>query len=69
MQKINHPLELDMIDEHRKEDCINYSCCLDEASTLLWASFSCKGCTNYCKSSASTIQRYERNATPLAWEV
>ncbi|MBN2339841.1 MAG: hypothetical protein JXX29_12305 [Deltaproteobacteria bacterium] len=67
MQKLNHELHIQEINEHRKDDCVHYDTCLTEASALLWPSFSCKDCSNYSCSSRRMIS-YERACTPLAWE-
>jgi hypothetical protein len=69
MKKIEQTLELARVAEHRREDCANYTGCLHEASALLWPSFSCKNCDRYIASSLCSIESYERNASPLAWDI
>ena len=68
MKKIERPLDLRGVPAHRKEDCIHYEGCLDEASAMLWPSFSCKGCRLFLVRDKEPL-RYERAASPLAWEV
>jgi len=67
MKRIERPLELQAIDIHRRENCIHYKGCLEEASALLWPSFSCKGCKLFFMKKAEPVS-YERAASPLAWE-
>ena len=70
MRKVNQPLKLDNIRVHRREDCSHYEICLEEASALMWQSFSCKGCRFYAaKKGGSSVLSYERSASPLAWDV
>lgn len=68
MKKVFRPLDLQSVNIHRKEECLHYDSCLDEASLLLWPSFSCEGCPLYSPSNETPIC-YERAASPLAWEV
>ncbi len=68
MQKLDHELQYQETNEHRRESCIHYDSCLTEASALLWPSFSCKDCLNFCAHSEANIISYERACTPLAWE-
>ncbi|MDJ0762389.1 MAG: hypothetical protein QNJ97_05315 [Myxococcota bacterium] len=69
MKKIRRPLTLEAVTIHRKETCLHYESCLDQASALLWPSFSCEGCPNYVKAAGSEGMCYEKAASPLAWEV
>lgn len=39
-------------DYHRKEDCCNYSNCLEEVAKKRWTSFSCHGCEDYLEGKA-----------------
>jgi len=68
MKKINRPLNLESVMEHRRENCVHYEGCLDEASALLWQSFSCDGCQLFAERIAEPVY-YEKAASPLAWEV
>ena len=68
MKKICRPLSLDAVQDHRKERCLHYDGCLDEASALLWPSFSCEGCELYMEKVADSVC-YERASSPLAWEL
>ena len=68
MKKIDRTLELDAVRSHRREDCLHYSNCLDEASALLWPSFSCEECERYRQVEVEKLS-YEKAASPLAWEV
>ena len=68
MRKINETLKLDAVRAHRREDCIHYEICLEEASALMWQSFSCKGCEHFSPKACKSVS-YERAASPLAWEV
>ena len=68
MKKIFHPLKLDSVNAHRKEDCLHYDGCLEEASALLWPSFSCKGCPLYNPQDIKHIHQ-EGATSPLGWEV
>ena len=67
MKKVNRPLEIRAVREHRREDCIHYEGCLEEASALLWPSFSCEGCKLFAPKKESEKQ-HERAASPLAWD-
>ncbi len=67
MKKIERPLDLNSIESHRREDCVHYRQCLEEASALLWPSFSCKDCKLFFLKKAEPV-RYERAASPLAWD-
>ena len=69
MRNLNQELQIKEISEHRKEECIHYDTCLSEASALLWPSFSCKECMNYCADTEHRIISYERAAPPLAWDL
>jgi len=68
MKKISQPLDFHLVMDHRREDCVHYAGCLEEASAMLWQSFSCKNCKQYSVGSKST-HCYEKSASPLAWEV
>ena len=68
MRKVNEPLKLDSVLIHRREDCMHYDICLEEASALMWQSFSCKGCEHFSKKTFEPVS-YERAVSPLAWEV
>ena len=68
MRKVNEPLKMDAVRLHRREDCVHYEVCLEEASALMWQSFSCKGCEYFCRKQTRPVS-YERSASPLAWEV
>ncbi|MCP4677149.1 MAG: hypothetical protein GY854_16870 [Deltaproteobacteria bacterium] len=68
MKKICRPLNLEAVNTHRKESCLHYDGCLEEASALLWPSFSCEGCKLYMEKTAEPVC-YDRAASPLAWEI
>ena len=68
MKKMERPLNLDSAVDSRREDCVHYKSCLSEASTLLWASFSCEGCPLF-RCATSEGPRYDRAASALGWEV
>ncbi len=68
MRKINEPLKLDAVRIHRRENCLHYEICLEEASALMWQSFSCKGCEHFTAKACDSMT-YERSMSPLAWEV
>lgn len=68
MKKIMRPLDLDAIKRHRKEHCVHYEACLEEASALLWPSFSCEGCKLFSAKGTRPVC-HSRAATPLAWEI
>ncbi|MCP4605924.1 MAG: hypothetical protein GY847_36330 [Proteobacteria bacterium] len=68
MKKITRPLNLESVTTHRREECVHYEGCLEEASALLWPSFSCDGCKLFMAKSGEPMC-YERAASPLAWEV
>ena len=68
MKKVSRTLDLDSIPVHRREECLHYESCLDEASALLWPSFSCYGCALYCEKKLEP-HSYERASSALAWEV
>jgi hypothetical protein len=67
MKRIEQPLEINRVEEHRREDCAHYMGCLEEASTLLWPSFSCLGCRFFACGGRPALS-YERAASPLAWD-
>jgi hypothetical protein len=69
MRKVNQPLKMENVRLHRREDCVHYEVCLEEASALMWPSFSCEGCRFFARKEGGAIPRYERAASPLAWEV
>ena len=62
------PLDLSAVKCHRKENCVHYEACLDEASALLWPSFSCEGCRLFIAKTTKSVS-HRRAATPLAWEI
>jgi len=68
MEKICQPLEFNDVNEHRRDNCIHYGGCLEEASAMLWPSFSCKNCKQFIASDNNVIYR-EKALSPLAWEV
>ncbi len=68
MRKVNEPLKMDAVRQHRREDCVHYEICLEEASALMWQSFSCKGCAYFNLKQTRPVS-YERSVSPLAWEV
>jgi len=67
MKRLEQPLEIARVCEHRHEECIHYNSCLEEASALLWPSFSCKSCPQYALG-GTPVMSYERAASPLAWD-
>ena len=67
MKKIKRPLDIKGVTEHRREDCVHYDGCLEEASAMLWPSFSCAGCKHFVVKE-KPIPSYERAASPLAWD-
>lgn len=69
MRKVNQPLKIENVRIHRREDCSYYDKCLEEASALMWQSFSCKDCQFYTKKEGGVLLSYERSVSPLAWEV
>ena len=69
MRKVNQPLKIENVRIHRREECIHYDVCLEEASALMWQSFSCKGCRFFSEKKGGAAPIYERSASPLAWEV
>lgn len=68
MQKIDQTLRIEMVRIHRREDCNYYEVCLEEASALMWQSFSCKGCRFFSERTCAPVT-YEKSVSPLAWEV
>ncbi len=68
MKKICRPLTLETVNAHRREECLHYESCLEEASALLWPSFSCDGCGLFVAKTTDNVC-HERSASPLAWEV
>lgn len=61
------PLGLHKVREHRRDDCFFYNACLKQAALLPdAATFSCKGCVNYKKSSARQPDRLGRVFGPNA---
>jgi hypothetical protein len=69
MQKIPHTLKIEMVRIHRREDCNYYEVCLEEASVLMWQSFSCQGCRFFSQRLDPIPVSYEKSVSPLAWEV
>lgn len=69
MRKIDRPLTLESVKFHRKDNCIHYDGCLEEASALLWPSFSCQDCKLFMEKRNSVVYGSERAASPIAWEV
>ena len=69
MKKIDHTLKIEMVRIHRREDCDHYEVCLEEASALMWQSFSCKGCRFFTERAARPVSTYEKTVSPLGWEV
>ncbi len=67
MKKIDFLLDMTNVTVHRRDDCIHYAGCLEEASAMLWPSFSCANCKQFTKSTRR-VASYERAASPLAWE-
>lgn len=67
MKRIENPLDMNTVNLHRREECIHYASCLEEASAMLWPSFSCAGCKQYAEAEAP-VPTYDRAASPLAWE-
>jgi len=68
MKKIDQPLEMTNVLEHRREECIHYASCLEEASAMLWQSFSCAECKQFLRD-VRPSPSYHRAASPLAWEI
>jgi hypothetical protein len=68
MKRLDQPLEIKAVQIHRREECIHYDRCLEEASALLWPSFSCAGCKLYFSRHAGPT-RYERAACALGWDL
>jgi len=68
MKKMENPLDMRNVSRHRKENCIHYASCLEEASAMLWPSFSCERCKHFAESERSS-QDYNRSASPLGWEI
>ena len=50
MKKIDFFLDMKNVTAHRRDDCIHYASCLEEASAMLWPSFSCANCKQFTKS-------------------
>ena len=69
MRRVDQPLKIENVRIHRREECVHYEVCLEEASALMWQSFSCKGCQFYAEKEGDALPRYERSTSPLAWEV
>jgi hypothetical protein len=69
MQKIPHTLKIEMVRIHRREDCNYYEVCLQEASALMWQSFSCKECRFFSERTVPLPVNCEKSVSPLAWEV
>jgi hypothetical protein len=67
MKKMNRLLEVRAVGEHRREDCVHYEACLEEASALLWPSFSCCGCRLF-EARTEPERSFEQYASPLAWD-
>lgn len=44
---LHQSLQFNEVSEHRKQDCIHYSICLDTTAARNWNSFSCKNCQMY----------------------
>ena len=68
MKKVCRPLTIDTVKAHRKEDCVHYEGCLEEASALLWPSFSCDGCEQF-SAKRNESREFERAASPLGWDM
>jgi len=68
MKKMDNPLNIRNAEKHRKENCIHYASCLEEASAMLWPSFSCVECKHFTKSE-KRMPDYNRSASPLGWEI
>jgi hypothetical protein len=68
MKKLERTLEYRTVTDHRRENCVHYEGCLEEASALLWQSFSCRECQMFSRR-PSPVLSYDRAASPLAWEV
>ncbi|MDD5309668.1 MAG: hypothetical protein PHU25_20305 [Deltaproteobacteria bacterium] len=68
MKRLERTLDYGTVTDHRRENCVHYEGCLEEASALLWQSFSCSECRLFMRR-PSLILSYERAASPLAWEV
>jgi hypothetical protein len=47
MKKLEETLDIHEISMHRRDDCKNYVCCLNEASSKKWRSFSCLYCEKF----------------------
>ena len=70
MRKVSQPLKVENVRIHRREECTHYEVCLEEASALMWQSFSCQGCQFYAKKKeGGATLSYERSTSPLAWEI
>ncbi len=69
MKKICRPLTLETVDFHRREECLHYEACLEQASALLWPSFSCDGCPNYIVTAADKMMSHDKEVSSLGWEV
>ena len=67
MKRIEQPLEITAVAAHRHEECVHYTACLEEASALLWPSFSCRDCPLF-EFGGNPVVSYERYASPLAWD-
>jgi hypothetical protein len=68
MKRLEQPLEIKAVPQHRKEECLHYEMCLGEACSLLWPSFSCANCKLYFGKHGGPV-RYERAASALGWDV
>lgn len=67
MKKVNRLLDLRAVQCNRREDCQHYPACLEEASALLWPSFSCDGCKLFEERRDSSL-RWGQSCSPLAWD-
>jgi len=56
MKKLNLPPFSCKELEHRKEDCKNYSTCLELAMIKDWPDFSCENCENYEQEKISSTE-------------
>lgn len=69
MKRVSRPLDVVAVKKHRREECVHYKGCLEEASALLWPSFTCEGCQLFFPRPATDHASYERSASPLGWEI
>lgn len=57
--QLERELTIDMVDAHRRDDCIEYDRCLDKACAKGWRSFTCIYCSAYIPTNGVNI------STPL----